>query len=44
MIPASRGGKLKTLTQGVAVGMYVLVLTGPLATAAGLGDGRRPWS
>jgi CDP-diacylglycerol--glycerol-3-phosphate 3-phosphatidyltransferase len=31
VIPASRGGKLKTLTQGVAVGMYVLVLTGPLA-------------
>ncbi|WP_030272541.1 CDP-diacylglycerol--glycerol-3-phosphate 3-phosphatidyltransferase [Streptomyces sp. NRRL B-24484] len=33
VIPASRGGKLKTLTQGIAVGMYVLVLTGPLATA-----------
>ncbi|WP_247746126.1 CDP-diacylglycerol--glycerol-3-phosphate 3-phosphatidyltransferase [Streptomyces oryzae] len=33
VIPASRGGKLKTLAQGVAVGMYVLVLTGPLATA-----------
>jgi CDP-diacylglycerol--glycerol-3-phosphate 3-phosphatidyltransferase len=32
VIPASRGGKLKTLTQGVGVGMYVLVLTGPLAT------------
>ncbi|MDX3234810.1 CDP-diacylglycerol--glycerol-3-phosphate 3-phosphatidyltransferase [Streptomyces sp. ME03-5709C] len=32
VIPASRGGKLKTLTQGVAVGMYILVLTGPLAT------------
>jgi CDP-diacylglycerol---glycerol-3-phosphate 3-phosphatidyltransferase len=32
VIPASRGGKLKTLAQGVAVGMYVLVLTGPLAT------------
>jgi CDP-diacylglycerol---glycerol-3-phosphate 3-phosphatidyltransferase len=32
VIPASRGGKLKTLTQGVAVGMYVLSLTGPLAT------------
>jgi CDP-diacylglycerol--glycerol-3-phosphate 3-phosphatidyltransferase len=31
VIPASRGGKLKTLTQGIAVGMYVLVLTGPLA-------------
>jgi len=33
VIPASRGGKIKTLTQGIAVGMYVLVLTGPLATA-----------
>ncbi|MDF3292305.1 MULTISPECIES: CDP-diacylglycerol--glycerol-3-phosphate 3-phosphatidyltransferase [Streptomyces] len=32
VIPASRGGKLKTLTQGIAVGMYVLALTGPLAT------------
>lgn len=32
VIPASRGGKWKTLTQGVGVGMYVLVLTGPLAT------------
>ncbi|MEW2521012.1 CDP-diacylglycerol--glycerol-3-phosphate 3-phosphatidyltransferase [Actinacidiphila alni] len=32
VIPASRGGKLKTLTQGIAVGMYVLILTGPLAS------------
>lgn len=32
VIPASRGGKLKTLTQGTAVGMYVLALEGPLAT------------
>ncbi|MEU8675010.1 CDP-diacylglycerol--glycerol-3-phosphate 3-phosphatidyltransferase [Streptomyces sp. NPDC048560] len=32
VIPASRGGKLKTLAQGTAVGMYVLVMTGPLAT------------
>ncbi len=32
VIPASRGGKVKTLTQGTAVGMYVLALTGPLAT------------
>ncbi|WP_159773661.1 CDP-diacylglycerol--glycerol-3-phosphate 3-phosphatidyltransferase [Streptomyces sp. HM190] len=32
VIPASRGGKLKTLAQGTAVGMYVLVLEGPLAT------------
>ncbi|MGP3986689.1 CDP-diacylglycerol--glycerol-3-phosphate 3-phosphatidyltransferase [Streptomyces sp. 3N207] len=33
VIPASRGGKMKTLAQGVAVGMYILVMTGPLATA-----------
>ncbi|MBD0744719.1 CDP-diacylglycerol--glycerol-3-phosphate 3-phosphatidyltransferase [Streptomyces sp. CBMA152] len=32
VIPASRGGKLKTLAQGTATGMYVLALTGPLAT------------
>ncbi|MFR9673423.1 CDP-diacylglycerol--glycerol-3-phosphate 3-phosphatidyltransferase [Streptomyces sp. TR06-5] len=32
VIPASRGGKMKTLAQGIAVGMYVLALTGPLAT------------
>ncbi|MFP8959470.1 CDP-diacylglycerol--glycerol-3-phosphate 3-phosphatidyltransferase [Streptomyces nanhaiensis] len=32
VIPASRGGKMKTLTQGVAVGMYILALSGPLAT------------
>ncbi|WP_069767381.1 CDP-diacylglycerol--glycerol-3-phosphate 3-phosphatidyltransferase [Streptomyces sp. LUP30] len=32
VIPASRGGKLKTLIQGIAVGMYVLALTGWLAT------------
>jgi CDP-diacylglycerol--glycerol-3-phosphate 3-phosphatidyltransferase len=32
VIPASRGGKMKTLAQGMAVGMYVLALTGPLAT------------
>ncbi|MER6299563.1 CDP-diacylglycerol--glycerol-3-phosphate 3-phosphatidyltransferase [Kitasatospora sp. NPDC001539] len=32
VIPASRGGKLKTLTQGTAVGMYVLPLTDWLAT------------
>ncbi|WP_171162750.1 CDP-diacylglycerol--glycerol-3-phosphate 3-phosphatidyltransferase [Streptomyces sp. I05A-00742] len=33
VIPASRGGKMKTLAQGVAVGMYILALVGPLATA-----------
>jgi CDP-diacylglycerol---glycerol-3-phosphate 3-phosphatidyltransferase len=32
VIPASRGGKLKTLLQGVAIGLYVLPLTGALAT------------
>ncbi|MFI5807968.1 CDP-diacylglycerol--glycerol-3-phosphate 3-phosphatidyltransferase [Streptomyces sp. NPDC051561] len=32
VIPASRGGKMKTLAQGTAVGMYVLMLVGPLAT------------
>ncbi|GHF23657.1 CDP-diacylglycerol--glycerol-3-phosphate 3-phosphatidyltransferase [Streptomyces mashuensis] len=32
VIPASRGGKMKTLFQGVGVGMYILVLDGPLAT------------
>ncbi|WP_372410032.1 CDP-diacylglycerol--glycerol-3-phosphate 3-phosphatidyltransferase [Streptomyces luteireticuli] len=32
VIPASRGGKLKTLFQGVATGMYILALEGPLAT------------
>lgn len=34
VIPASRGGKLKTLLQGVAIGLYVLPLTGWLATGA----------
>ncbi len=33
VIPASRGGKLKTLLQAVAIGLYVLPLAGPLATA-----------
>jgi CDP-diacylglycerol--glycerol-3-phosphate 3-phosphatidyltransferase len=33
VIPASRGGKLKTLLQGVAIGLYLLPLTGWLATA-----------
>ncbi|GAA3376421.1 CDP-diacylglycerol--glycerol-3-phosphate 3-phosphatidyltransferase [Streptomyces sannanensis] len=32
VIPASRGGKMKTLAQGTAVGMYILALTGGLAT------------
>ena len=33
VIPASRGGKLKTLLQGLAIGCYVLPLTGALASA-----------
>jgi CDP-diacylglycerol--glycerol-3-phosphate 3-phosphatidyltransferase len=33
VIPASRGGKLKTLLQGLAIGLYVLPLTGILASA-----------
>ena len=32
VIPASRGGKLKTFVQAVAIGLYVLPLTGWLAT------------
>jgi CDP-diacylglycerol--glycerol-3-phosphate 3-phosphatidyltransferase len=32
VIPASRGGKLKTLLQGLAIGFYVLPLTGWMAT------------
>jgi CDP-diacylglycerol--glycerol-3-phosphate 3-phosphatidyltransferase len=33
VIPASRGGKLKTLLQGVAIGLYVLPLSGWLEPA-----------
>ena len=33
VIPASKGGKLKTLLQTVALGLYILPLTGWLATA-----------
>jgi CDP-diacylglycerol--glycerol-3-phosphate 3-phosphatidyltransferase len=33
VIPASRGGKLKTLVQNIAIGCYVLPLSGALATA-----------
>lgn len=32
VIPASRGGKAKTLLQSIALGLYVLPLGGPLAT------------
>jgi CDP-diacylglycerol--glycerol-3-phosphate 3-phosphatidyltransferase len=31
VIPASRGGKLKTLLQGVAIGLYILPLSGVLS-------------
>lgn len=33
VIPASRGGKLKTVLQVIAIGLYLLPLTGPLATS-----------
>jgi CDP-diacylglycerol--glycerol-3-phosphate 3-phosphatidyltransferase len=33
VMPASRGGKLKTLLQGVAIGLYVLPCSGALASA-----------
>jgi CDP-diacylglycerol---glycerol-3-phosphate 3-phosphatidyltransferase len=33
VIPASRGGKVKTLLQNVAIGFYILPLTGWAATA-----------
>lgn len=32
VIPASRGGKAKTLLQNLAIGLYVLPLTGPAAS------------
>jgi CDP-diacylglycerol--glycerol-3-phosphate 3-phosphatidyltransferase len=35
LIPASRGGKLKALTQNIAVAMYLLPLTGLLADLRG---------
>jgi CDP-diacylglycerol--glycerol-3-phosphate 3-phosphatidyltransferase len=34
VIPASRGGKLKTLLQAVAIGLYVLPLSGWLHDVA----------
>ena len=34
VIPASRGGKLKTLVQAVAIGLFVLPLSGPWLVAA----------
>ena len=34
VIPASRGGKLKTLVQAVAIGLFILRLSGPWLAAA----------
>ena len=34
VIPASRGGKLKTLVQAVAIGLFILPLSGPWLAAA----------
>ncbi|ULE32976.1 CDP-diacylglycerol--glycerol-3-phosphate 3-phosphatidyltransferase [Mycobacterium sp. IDR2000157661] len=34
VIPASRGGKLKTLVQAVAIGLFVLPLSGPWLSGA----------
>jgi CDP-diacylglycerol---glycerol-3-phosphate 3-phosphatidyltransferase len=34
VMPASRGGKIKTFLQGLAIGLYVLPLGGALATTA----------
>ncbi len=34
VIPASRGGKLKTLVQAVAIGLFILPLHGPWLTGA----------
>jgi CDP-diacylglycerol--glycerol-3-phosphate 3-phosphatidyltransferase len=34
VIPATRGGKLKTLVQAVAIGLFVLPLSGPWLSAA----------
>lgn len=36
VIPASRGGKLKTVVQAVAIGLFILPLSGPLHVAAGV--------
>ena len=39
MIAASRGGKAKTVVQALAIGLYILPLTGLLATRPLVGDG-----
>ena len=36
VMPASRGGKFKTFLQGIAIGLYVLPLTGALASGRAL--------
>ena len=41
VIPASWGGKLKTVVQAVAIGLFVLPLSGPFLVAACGGDGHR---
>ena len=47
VIPASRGGKVKTLLQAVAIGLYVLPLPGGCATLSAVDHGRggraSPW-
>ena len=40
VIPASWGGKLKTVVQAVAIGLFVLPLSGPFLVVACGGDGR----
>ena len=40
VIPASRGGKVKTLLQVLAIGLYLLPLTGWLRDAVRGGHGR----
>ena len=39
VIAASRGGKAKTVLQALAIGLYILPLTGVLASAALVGHG-----
>ncbi len=41
VIAASRGGKLKTVVQALAIGLYILPLTGVMATRPLVGHGRR---
>ena len=41
VMPASRGGKVKTVLQAVAIGLYVLPLSGALARRRRAGHGAR---